>query len=257
MWIGPWLAARLRATSARRGSRAASGAAQSPWSLELNRTGIKVDPYIDTVAHAFQSQELTDGTCWIEVLGVWNDLGACREGLSVEPGQYCTRAGTTEQFRVYAVDELIASDTRDRFPDGYAVLFSDPVAIDDQDVPVGDLVARPGPGHIWALGFADGEGGTGVDATPVAPDEQDDSIDSDIDGGDVARTGRQSEPIDDEGIMTPLLPDGRIVARLLADGRIEFGFQPEGGDRILPRSRYFPANARVDRWLRSSLIELE
>ena len=47
------------------------------------------------------------------MLGVWNDLGASREGLSVEPGQYCTRAGTTEQFRVYAVDELIASDTRD------------------------------------------------------------------------------------------------------------------------------------------------
>ena len=90
-----------------------SDVAPSPWSLELNRTGIKVDPYIDTVAHAFQSQELTDGTWWIEVLGVWNDLGACREGLSVEPGQYCTRAGTTEQFRVYAVDELIASDTRD------------------------------------------------------------------------------------------------------------------------------------------------
>ena len=31
---------------------------------------------------------------------------------------------------------------------------------------------------------------------------------------------------------------------------------PVDGERILPRSRYFPVTARVDRWLRSSLIEL-
>ena len=49
---------------------------------------------------------------------------------------------------------------------------------------------------------------------------------------------------------------GRIVARLLNDGRIEFGWQPSGGERVLPRSRYFPANARVDRWLRSSPVEV-
>ena len=50
---------------------------------------------------------------------------------------------------------------------------------------------------------------------------------------------------------------GRIVARLLDDGRIEFGWQPSGGERVLPRSRYFPANARVDRWLRSSPVEVK
>ena len=49
---------------------------------------------------------------------------------------------------------------------------------------------------------------------------------------------------------------GRIVARLLEDGRVEFGWQPTGGARVLPRQRYFPADATVDRWLRSSPVEV-
>ena len=50
---------------------------------------------------------------------------------------------------------------------------------------------------------------------------------------------------------------GRIVARRIADGRVEFGWQPEGSDeRVLPSSRYFPTNARVDRWLNSSPVEV-
>lgn len=60
-----------------------------------------------------------------------------------------------------------------------------------------------------------------------------------------------------DGVMTAAEVEGRIVARLVADGRIEFGFQPEGGQRILPRSRYFPVNARVDSWLVSSIVELD
>ena len=50
---------------------------------------------------------------------------------------------------------------------------------------------------------------------------------------------------------------GRIVARRLDDGRVEFGWQPAGGARVLPRQRYFPADATVDRWLRSSPVEVE
>ena len=50
---------------------------------------------------------------------------------------------------------------------------------------------------------------------------------------------------------------GRIVARRLDDGRTEFGWQPAGAARILPRARYFPADARVDRWLNSSPVEVE
>ena len=49
---------------------------------------------------------------------------------------------------------------------------------------------------------------------------------------------------------------GRINARMLADGRIEFGFTPTDGERILPSSRYFPVDARVGRWLRSTEITI-
>ena len=50
---------------------------------------------------------------------------------------------------------------------------------------------------------------------------------------------------------------GRIVARRLDDGRTEFGWQPAGGERVLPRARYFPADARPNRWLNSSPVEVE
>ena len=49
---------------------------------------------------------------------------------------------------------------------------------------------------------------------------------------------------------------GRIVARRLDDGRVEFGWQPTGEERVLPRQRYFPPDATVDRWLRSSPVEV-
>ena len=61
----------------------------------------------------------------------------------------------------------------------------------------------------------------------------------------------RSSPIEVGGVEI-----GRINARLLASGRIEFAFTPTGGERILPSSRYFPANAGVDRWLRSTEIDL-
>ena len=49
---------------------------------------------------------------------------------------------------------------------------------------------------------------------------------------------------------------GRIVARLLDDGRVEFGWQPAGGARVLPAKRYFPASIDHQRWLRSSPVEV-
>ena len=49
---------------------------------------------------------------------------------------------------------------------------------------------------------------------------------------------------------------GRIVARRLDDGRTEFGWQPSGGERVLPRLRYFPANVDHQRWLNSSPVEV-
>ena len=49
---------------------------------------------------------------------------------------------------------------------------------------------------------------------------------------------------------------GRIVARRLDDGRTEFGWQPVGGERVLPRARYFPAEVGHQRWLNSSPVEV-
>ena len=50
---------------------------------------------------------------------------------------------------------------------------------------------------------------------------------------------------------------GRIVARRLDDGRTEFAWQPSGGERVLPRLRYFPASVGHNRWLNSSPIEVD
>ncbi len=49
----------------------------------------------------------------------------------------------------------------------------------------------------------------------------------------------------------------RVAAQLLADGRMEFALQERQadgswGERRLPRGRFFPADARVGRWLSSS-----
>ena len=59
------------------------------------------------------------------------------------------------------------------------------------------------------------------------------------------------------------LPVGevRIVARKLDDGRVEFGLQQRQtdntwGDRQLPRVRFFPTTATVNRWLASSPFTL-
>ena len=50
---------------------------------------------------------------------------------------------------------------------------------------------------------------------------------------------------------------GRIVARRLDDARIEFAWNVEGGDRVLPRNRYLPARPPTGRWLNSSDIIVE
>ena len=49
---------------------------------------------------------------------------------------------------------------------------------------------------------------------------------------------------------------GKINARLLSDGRIEFAFTPTDGEQILPSSRYFPAGLMHDRWLKSTKITI-
>ena len=53
----------------------------------------------------------------------------------------------------------------------------------------------------------------------------------------------------------------RIVARKLANGKVEFGLRQRNpddtwSDNRLPGVRYFPTTARVDRWLVSSPLTL-
>ena len=53
----------------------------------------------------------------------------------------------------------------------------------------------------------------------------------------------------------------RISARRLDDGRTEFALQQrsdgEWGDRVLPRARFFPADAEQDQWLNSTPLSVE
>lgn len=64
----------------------------------------------------------------------------------------------------------------------------------------------------------------------------------------------QSSPVEVDGVEL-----GLIEVRLLADDRLEFAFLRTTGERILPQSRYFPADARVDRdrWLGSTEIAIK
>ena len=68
-----------------------------------------------------------------------------------------------------------------------------------------------------------------------------------------AAVGRwlNSSPVEVDGAEI-----GRINARLRDDGRIEFAFTPTDGERITPPARYFPADTRVGRWLRSTEIAI-
>ncbi|MXV89209.1 MAG: hypothetical protein F4121_09275 [Acidimicrobiia bacterium] len=62
-------------------------------------------------------------------------------------------------------------------------------------------------------------------------------------------------------VSSPLTLGARIVARKVADGRIEFGLQQRladnsWSDRMLPSRRFFPTTATVGRWLVSSPLTL-
>ena len=47
----------------------------------------------------------------------------------------------------------------------------------------------------------------------------------------------------------------RMTARIRGTGRVEFGFRPQGGERILPSGRYVsPAGMTIDRWVHSSVV---
>ena len=81
-----------------------------------------------------------------------------------------------------------------------------------------------------------------------------------VDGGcgDSAAVDDNQRAGSDEAAATTVVV--RIVARKLDSGRIEFGLQQRHGDtwenRQLPRVRFFPTTAGVNRWLTSSALDL-
>ncbi len=109
------------------------------------------------------------------------------------------------------------------------------------------LTARPAIGYRFVrwVGDADSNAATvrlrvDSDKTAIAVFELDSETDHTAMLGD--------------GAMTAEFPIGRIVARRLDDGQTEFGYQPQGRERVLPTQRHFPANAMVGRWLSSSPV---
>ena len=75
-------------------------------------------------------------------------------------------------------------------------------------------------------------------------------------------TDDSSDTSDDDDVAAVVgSPNVRIVARLLDNGKIEFGMQQvqhdnTWSDRVFPRARLFPADTAVGRWLQSSAITL-
>ncbi len=58
----------------------------------------------------------------------------------------------------------------------------------------------------------------------------------------------------DEAPAAPAVTGTRLLARVLADGQVEFAVTLSNGDRALPVQRLLPVNATVDRWLRTAPV---
>ena len=56
-------------------------------------------------------------------------------------------------------------------------------------------------------------------------------------------------------VASPPTVSGQVAARLLSSGKIEFGFRPTGGSRILPRLRiYTPDTTKLTKWMSASEV---
>ena len=140
---------------------------------------------------------------------------------------------------------------------GPAATYPIGVAADDSDEVVGCSV-RVAVSDVPAGCVVDGETTRTLTWTAADPVRNFD-FEFDITCGAVPAT---TEPVTED-------PDGtaaaggevRIVARKLDNGKIEFGLQQQQsddswGDRLSPTRRFFPASARVGRWLQSSPLPL-
>ena len=184
--------------------------------------------------------------------GEWGDFGNCGwengSGQAESPGVWTTQvsAGGSHSCGLRPNGDVICWGAH-LFPNLH--ISGERVRVSEASHP--SVLAY---GRIVARRLADGRTEFGFQPPPWQPDGDDRILPRSRFFPTNVGVGRwlQSSPVtvDDQEI-------GRISARLLADGRIEFALVPVEGERILPGSRYFPANAGVDRWLRSSVIEVE
>ena len=208
--------------------------------------------------------------------------GVCRPGLVVSSGESCTYPGASAEFSV---------DSSGR---GHFLVFTSGRSIELRETTLDGVVYRfaasaQGDG-TWLVETAGAPTPTPTPAAPSIPapatsgGSLDTEGDSAVEGRILARrlgSGAVEFGFQPEGAAL-ILPQqrffpatarvdrwlissevasagevlGRITARRLADGRIEFGFNSPAGERILPRGRFFPTTARVDRWLRSTIIDV-
>ncbi|MYH41286.1 MAG: hypothetical protein F4150_05900, partial [Chloroflexi bacterium] len=202
--------------------------------------------------------------------------GVCRPGLAVGPGERCTYPGATAEFSV---------DSSSR---GHFLSFTSASSIELSEATIDGLTydfsaSAQGDG-TWLVETA-GDPSAATSPTSAAPGEGLDTAGGEAlqgrilarrlsggsvefgfrpEGGELFLPDRRFFPVsarvDRWLVSSAVEPDGdvlgQITARLRADGRIEFGFNPVEGERIVPRARFFPTTARVDHWLTSSIIDV-
>ncbi|MXW34267.1 MAG: hypothetical protein F4Z60_01150, partial [Chloroflexi bacterium] len=202
--------------------------------------------------------------------------GVCHPGLAVGPGERCTYPGATAEFSVdssgrghfLSFTSSSSIELSGATIDGVAYDFSASAQGDgmwlvetagDPGAPTSPTATAPGEG-------LDTAGGEALQGRILARRLSSGSVEFGFrpEGGELFLPHRRFFPAsarEDHWLVSSAVePDGdvlgQITARLRADGRIEFGFNPVEGERILARARFFPTTARVDRWLPSSIIDV-
>ena len=192
------------------------------------------------------------------------ELGTLNRGLircgvwSEESRTFSGGAFDTYAFRIASPTQLsINLESEDA--DTYASLSGSGETWRDDDGGQGTnsrITAGLAPARYWLHVYtADGRGEGAYTLRITSPDFIIGNADASA-SCPSGRTGQGSTSSSSEGTLDSATA-GRIAARRIANGSIEFAWQVEGGDRILPRSRYLPADPPTGRWLNSSAIVVE
>ena len=215
-------------------------------SEEVDITLIVIGPVPAGYAPAITWPELGTLDRGLIRCGVWSD-----ESRTFSGGAYDTYA-----FRLAAPAQVtIALESAEA--DTYLLLEGDQQWRDDDGGQGTNsrITAGLPPARYWLHVYTADGGGEGAYTLRISsPDfpagnaDASRSCPSGSDGEGTSTTG--------EGNLDPASA-GRITARRLEDGRIEFAWQPEGGERVLPRSRYLPSSPPRGRWLNSSEIVVD